>query len=335
MPKKIAIIYGTRPEYLKLKKIIQLVPKNKREVIFTGQHDELVSNYIFTNKINIGKISNQRLNNIFSDVIRKLNLSNYSAIIIQGDTATTCAAAINAFNNKIKIIYVESGLRSYDYENPYPEECYRQIISRLAHINFSPTNLSRSNLKKEKIKSKIFVVGNTALDNLLKYKKNTKYTDLVPITLHRRENLNILLEWFEALNKVAKNFNKLKFIYPIHANPVIKKKIKVLKNIKIVNAVSHEKMINYISKSKFIITDSGGIQEEGSFLNKKVIVCRKVTERPEGIKSGHLKICSKPSRLFKMVKLLNNNYKIKNICPYGDGKSSLRIIKILKREGII
>jgi UDP-N-acetylglucosamine 2-epimerase (non-hydrolysing) len=333
--KKIAIIYGTRPEYLKLKNIIKLLPSSKCDVIFTGQHDKLIKKNIFTNKITIKKKSKQRLNNIFIDILKKINLSNYYAVIVQGDTATACAAAISAFNNKKKIIYIESGLRSFDKKNPYPEEAYRELISRLADINFAPTNLSKKNLKNEKISGKIFVVGNTSLDNLVLYRKKATYSNVVLITIHRRENITLLYDWIKSLNILAKKYIDLNFIYPLHENPEIKKKIKYIRNIKTIDALDHNKMIKYLLKSKIVITDSGGIQEEASFFNKKVIVCRKTTERPEGVQSKHLYLCKKPEFLPKIFEKINKNYKVNMPCPYGDGKSSKRIVQILRKEGFI
>ena len=255
--------------------------------------------------------------------------------MVQGDTATTCAAALAAFNNKKKIVYIESGLRSFDMNNPFPEEGYRQIISRIADINFAPTNLSKKNLVNEKVKGKIFVVGNTSLDNLLLLKQKNIYTNLVLITLHRRENLSIIDKWFKVINNLSKQYHNLEFVYPVHANPAIKEKLEILNNVKKVESLSHGKMLAYIKKTKFIITDSGGIQEEGSFLNKKVIVCRKVTERPEAINTGHIKICETPNKLFKIFEKINKKYKINKPCPYGDGKSSNRIVSILKRENFL
>ena len=154
--KKTAIFYGTRPEYLKLKNIINLIPQKKREVFFIGQHDKLLSKNFFTKKINIDKNNNKidRLNSIINQIIGKINLSSYDSVIIQGDTATTFAIAIAAFNSNKKILYVESGLRSYDFSNPFPEEGYRQMISRISDINFSPTKLSKNNLINEGIKKK-------------------------------------------------------------------------------------------------------------------------------------------------------------------------------------
>ena len=337
MKKKVAIFYGTRPEYLKLKNIIKFIPKSKRDVFYVGQHDKLLTNNLYTKKIIIKKTlkKTQRLNSILSQILEKVNLSNYETIIIQGDTATTFAIAIAAFNFKKKIIYVESGLRSYDFQNPFPEEGYRQLISRISTINFAPTELSKKNLNLEKINGKIVVTGNTGLDNLLKFRNKTKYKNMILVTLHRRENLSIMSKWFTEINILAKKFDNLKFILPLHVNPQIQKYKKLLSNVKVVNHLNHHKLITLLLNCKFIITDSGGIQEEASFLNKKAIVCRKTTERPEGIKTGHLYLCGKPNLLKGFVMKINRNYKIKKKCPYGDGNSSMFIVKYLKRNKFI
>ena len=335
--KKTAIFYGTRPEYLKLKNIIKLIPINKRDVIFTGQHDELLKGNFFTKRININNKNKKknRLNYLISQLLTKINLNIYDSVIIQGDTATTFAIAIVAFNLKKKIIYVESGLRSFDFFNPFPEEGYRQMVSRISNINFAPTKLSKRNLENEDVKGKIIVTGNTGLDNLITLKKKSYYSNIVLITIHRRENISILSEWFNVINEIAKSHKDVDFIFPIHANPEILKFKKILKNVKVVNHLSHEKLISYLVKSKLVITDSGGIQEEAAYLNKKVIVCRKTTERPEGIKSGHLFLCNKPNNLKKMTSRLIKDYKVKNECPYGDGKSSKRIVHYLKKNKFI
>lgn len=337
MKKKIAIFYGTRPEYLKLKNVIKFIPKSKRDVFYVGQHDKLITNNLYTKKITIKKTLKKakRLNSIFSQILEKVNLSNYDSVIIQGDTATTFAVAIAAFNLNKKIIYVESGLRSYDFQNPFPEEGYRQLISRISTINFAPTELSKKNLNSEKIFGKIVVTGNTGLDNLLKFRNKSKYKNIILVTLHRRENLSIMSEWFTEINLLAKKFSNLKFILPIHLNPQIQKYKKLLSNVKVVNHLDHNKLITLLIDCKFIITDSGGIQEEASFLNKKVIVCRKTTERPEGIKTGHLYLCTRPKFLNELAFKINKYYKIKKKCPYGNGKSSLLIVKFLKRNKLI
>ena len=336
MKKKIAIFYGTRPEYLKLKNIIKLIPPKKRDVYFIGQHKELIHKNYFEKKISINKSNNKnRLNSIISQITNKVKLHDYSSVIIQGDTATTFGVAVVAFNSRKKIIYVESGLRTFDFNNPFPEEGYRQMISRISDINLCPTILSKKNLTSEKTKGKIFVSGNTSLDNLLIYKKKTKYDDLVLVTLHRRENISQISNWFFELNKLAEKYKKIKFIFPIHKNSEIIKHRKILKNVEVIENLPHEKFMKIFIKSKLIITDSGGIQEEASFLNKKVIVCRKFTERPEGIKSGHLFICKNPRLLMNLFKKLNKNFKISNASPYGDGRASKKIVKFLYNQKIL
>ena len=218
-PKKIAIFYGTRPEYLKLINIIRLIPLKKRDVIFVGQHNELFHKNYFKKKIKIDKSnSKNRLNSIISQITKKINLDDYDFVIIQGDTATTFGVAVAAFNTKKKIIYVESGLRTFDFNNPFPEEGYRQMISRISDIHLCPTILSKKNLISEKTKGKIFVSGNTSLDNLLAYKKKVEYNNLVLITLHRRENISQISNWFIELNRIASKYQDIKFIFPIHKN---------------------------------------------------------------------------------------------------------------------
>ena len=197
MNKKVAIFYGTRPEYLKLKNLIKLIPLKKRDVIFVGQHKELIHDNYFTKKIYIKKSNNKnRLNSIISQITVYIKFEKYDYVIVQGDTATTFGVALAAFNNNKKIIYVESGLRTQDLNNPFPEEGYRQMISRISNIHFSPTDLSKQNLLKEKIKGKIIVSGNTSLDNLLDYKKRISYSDIILITLHRRESLSLMIIGF-------------------------------------------------------------------------------------------------------------------------------------------
>ena len=336
MKKKIAIFYGTRPEYLKLKNIIKFIPKEKRDVVFVGQHNELIHKNYYKKKIKIKETSKKnRLNSIISQITKNIELDDYDYVVIQGDTATTFGVALAAFNSKKKIIYVESGLRTFDFNNPFPEEGYRQMISRISDIHFCPTFLSKKNLISEKIKGKIFVSGNTSLDNLLIYKKDIEYSDVVLITLHRRENLSQMANWFYELNNLAKKFREIKFIFPIHKNIEINKHRNILNNIEVIENLPHEKLMKIFVKAKLIITDSGGIQEEASFLNKKVIVCRKSTERPEGIKSGHLYICSNPKYLMKLFIKLNRNYKINKKSPFGDGRASKKIVKFLSVEKII
>lgn len=330
---KILATYGTRPEYLKIKPLVEK-SKGLIKTCFIKQHTDIIDFGKSDFSIEIENTCKNRLNSIFSQIFLKTEtcFSEFDSILIQGDTATVAASALVAYHLKKKIIYLESGLRTYDLENPYPEEGYRQMVSRIADINLCPTKLSAKNLKKEKTNGSIYVVGNTSLDNLIRFKNKTSYGDKVLITLHRNENLSILKEWFAAIDEFAKNNTNIKFIFPVHPNPYILEQSKTLKYIQTIPALQHDELINILKDCKFIITDSGGIQEEGSFLNKKIIVCRKTTERPEGINSGHITLCENPSKFNEIAEIVKSSYIIQSKCPYGNGKSSSKILKLLNHE---
>lgn len=325
----ILFCFGTRPEWLKIKPIIKKYKNYK--LLFTGQHEDLLQNIKVDYKININKNTN-RLDEIISECLSQFPNEGYDAILVQGDTCSALACAIAGFNRRKKIYYLEAGLRTYDLEHPYPEEAYRQMISRISDINFCPTNLSKFNLNNEKTKGECYVVGNTILDNLIKYKSKCKYEDKVLITLHRRENHHWMDKWFLELDQLAEKYPHIQFILPIHPNPNVLKHKNLLQNVKVIEPLQYKDLLNLLVKCKLVITDSGGLQEEGSFLNKKVIVCREVTERPEAINTNHLHLCLSPSSLKNIFNDLINDYIINEDCPYGDGFSSDRIIKIINEN---
>lgn len=255
----------------------------------------------------------------------------YDYVIVQGDTGSALGCSLAAHNRKLKVVHLESGLRTYDLENPFPEESYRQIISRISNINLCPTKLSLDNLISEKVNGECFIVGNTVLDNIVNTIKDCNYGNKVLITLHRRENHDIMDMWFNEINILSELYPNLEFILPIHPNPNVQKhKDKISKKVIVVDPLDHSELIDIMKECKFVISDSGGIQEEATFFNKKTIVCRKTTERPEGINTGHLHLCENPKDLVGLVYLINKDYYINNECPYGDGKSSQKIVKILK-----
>lgn len=253
-------------------------------------------------------------------------------VLVHGDTVSAFACALAAFSRKLRIIHLEAGLRSYDLKQPFPEEGYRQMISRIADVNFPPTSISAQNLFNEKTDGMSYVVGNSVLDNLIDYKDDCEYTDKVLVTLHRWENHHWMDEWFTELNEVAKKYSNIEFTIPLHHNPAVRKHKHLLTDVNIVPALPHDEMLKLMSKCKFIISDSGGLQEEGAFLNKKVIVCRDVTERPEGIYTGHLTLCKTPSDLMKTVDKVNRDYIIKKDSPYGKGDTAKRVKRILYGE---
>lgn len=328
---KLLICFGTRPEWIKLLPIISLLNKKDYKLLFTGQHTDLLKHVQFDYSIKIDESNseNNRLNQIISDCLNQFPDDTFDGVMVQGDTSSAYACALAAFNRKIKVYHVEAGLRSYDLENPYPEEAYRQMISRISNVNFCPTILSHQHLTNEKVSGKSFVAGNTALDNLIKYKNCCEYTHKILVTLHRRENHNKLDMWFKELNCLARENPHLNFILPIHPNPNVQKHKNILKYVNVVEPMVHIDLIELMVKCKLIITDSGGLQEEGSFFNKKVIVCRETTERPEGIQSGHLYMCSHPNKLYPLFDMIKNDYIIDSYCPYGDGHAAQKIIDIL------
>jgi UDP-N-acetylglucosamine 2-epimerase (non-hydrolysing) len=255
----------------------------------------------------------------------------FGGVLVQGDTGSAFGCALAGFNRQLKIYYLEAGLRSYNLQHPYPEEGYRQMIARIADVNLSPTQLSANNLIKEKVSGEIHVVGNSVLDNLKEFGEGT-YENFVLVTLHRRENHHWMDEWFTQLNDLAKENSEIEFILPIHPNPNVQKWKHLLTHVNVIQPLEHTQLINTMRKCKLIISDSGGLQEEGSFFNKKVIVCRETTERPEGLHTGHLYLCKKPSELKKLFGSLKENSYICEPCPYGDGNTSEKVLEIIRNE---
>ena len=328
--KPILLCFGTRPEWLKIKPLIKLMDRGEYKLLFTGQHPDLLKDVEVDYKINISS-SDNRLDSIISDCMLQFPQGDFRGVLVQGDTGSAFGCALAAFNRQLKIYYLEAGLRSGNLQHPYPEEGYRQMIARISNVNFTPTELSAQNLKDEQVFGNTHVVGNTVLDNLVGFPKPTM-ENIILITLHRRENHHWMDKWFEEIEKLAIEYPHYTFVLPIHPNPNVKKHRHILKNVMVVEPMEHTHMINTLIKSNLIITDSGGLQEEGSFFNKKVIVCRKTTERPEGILTKHLYLCDSPEDLFKLFgKLIENPYISEN-CPYGDGYSSKKIIEVLKNE---
>jgi len=333
MKSKILICFGTRPEWLKIKPLVECL-KNV-EILYTGQHDSLMDEVLKNHPIDYSiHIENDpdRLNSIIGSILKSFPILNeVEYIMVQGDTASAYACALAAYNRKIKVVHLEAGLRSHDLENPFPEEGYRQMISRISSINLCPTELSKSNLEKENCLGKSHVVGNTVLDNLIGLKDQLIYSNKVLITLHRRENHSILKDWIEAINGLANEYTDINFYFIKHPNPNVVNKLSLFKNVQLIDPLPHTDLIEFLRDAKLIITDSGGLQEEGSFLNKKIIVCRKVTERPEGIQTGHIYLCQKPEKLFDIFKEINSNPVIEEECPYGDGFSAKKINKLLSK----
>lgn len=326
MVSKILICFGTRPEWLKVKPVVEKLDNCK--LLFTGQHKDLLEGIEVDYRIDIGDETN-RLDQIISDCLLQFPEGDFDTVVVHGDTVSALACALAAFSRKKRIIHIEAGLRSYDLSQPFPEEGYRQMISRIADINLAPTTLSASNLIAEKVRGQVYIVGNTVLDNLLEYKDKCSYGNKVLVTLHRWENHSIMDKWFTEVNKLAIDNPELEFIIPLHHHPEVRKHKEILTHVKVVPSLSHVDLLNVLVESRLVISDSGGLQEEGSFLNKKIIVCRDVTERPEGIETGHLHLCHTPEDLRGIFDSLKDNYYIDTICPYGDGHTAEKIKTLL------
>jgi UDP-N-acetylglucosamine 2-epimerase (non-hydrolysing) len=324
----ILICFGTRPEYIKVKSLIDNLSNVK--TCFTGQHFDLLNDIHTDYKLNFTKDKNT--NKISNIIVNTLNCNHIfdgiDYVLVQGDTTSAFSMALSAFNNKKKIIHLEAGLRTNNIYDPYPEELNRQLISKLANIHLCPTIQNKINLNNENIKDNIYVTGNTGLDNI--DKNNCIYGNKILITLHRRNNVPIIEKWFEAIEKIASLHEELEFILPMHPNPSIQKYKHILKSVNIIKPLSHSSLIDILKKCKFVISDSGGIQEEASFLNKKIIICRKTTERTEII-GKHGIFCKNPSNLYNIFEDINLNYMINDTCPYGDGNAYKKVIDIIKK----
>jgi UDP-N-acetylglucosamine 2-epimerase (non-hydrolysing) len=225
--------------------------------------------------------------------------------------------------------HVEAGLRTYDIKSPFPEEFNRQMISKIADYNWCPSELSVDNLKKENAIGEIIYTGNTLNDLIIElYDKSFKFDrPTIIVTLHRRENKNHFIKIINDLNLIAAENKDFDFVIPVHPNPNIKEKVSLFNqnNILVIEPVNYSKFINMIGACHGIITDSGGIQEEAIFFNKKVLVCRNSTERPEGETIGLFKLVH--DKIYENFDFLKDKSKLTYNNPYGNGDSCKKIIR--------
>lgn len=365
--KKIMVVFGTRPEAIKMAPVIKELYKRDGVdtiVCVTGQHREMLNQVleIFDIKpdynLEIMKES-QTLGYITSTILMKLDeiikIEKPDIVVVHGDTTTTFAASLSAFYNKVEIAHVEAGLRTYNKYSPYPEEVNRQMVGIISDYNFAPTKLAYDNLIKEgKNIKNIYITGNTAID-VLKYtikpdfeNEYIKWLDnskLILLTAHRRENIGVPLERiFEAVKEIVDKYQDVKVIYPVHKNPVLietaKKVFGNMERIKLIEPLDVVTFHNLISKSHIILTDSGGIQEEAPALNIPVVVLRDSTERQEGVEAGTLLLAGtdKEKIVQKVCSLMERKDEYervaKSINPYGDGTASSKIVDILLERNV-
>lgn len=360
--KRVYIILGTRPEAIKLAPVIQVFqrsPDFESQVILTGQHREMVEQVmqLFNLKAD-GDLEimqpQQSLSDITCRSLRGLEVlfQNHKPdlVIVQGDTTTAFAATLAAFYHKIPVGHVEAGLRTDDLFNPYPEEANRRLISQITQLHFAPTPLAVENLRRSGVLGEIHLTGNTVIDALLNVAATApacnipglkwgEYRTLLA-TVHRREN------WGEPLQGIAQGFLQIldKFpdtalVLPLHRNPTVREPLQALlgnhPRIFLTEPLDYSELVGAIARSHFLLTDSGGLQEEAPSLGKPVLVLRETTERPEAVTAGTAKLVGTASNsiVAAAAELLSNPDAYATMAnainPFGDGKAAERILQIV------
>ena len=358
---KVMTVFGTRPEAIKMAPLVLELQKQSQcfEAITTvsAQHREMLDQVldIFHIKpdydLNIMH-ARQTLTDITSNVLINLDKILKEAkpdiVLVHGDTTTTFAASVAAFYNQIPIGHVEAGLRTWEKYSPYPEEMNRQMTDAMTDLYFAPTNQSKANLLKENHKEdNIYITGNTAIDALKQTVDKEYHHDildkvspdnkLILLTMHRRENQGEpMRRVFKVIREVVESREDVEVIYPVHLSPAVQEVAKeILGNTERIHLISPLDVVdfhNLAARSYFIMTDSGGVQEEAPSLGKPVLVLRDKTERPEGVEAGTLKLVGTESEKVKeeMEELLDNDAEYQRMAqaknPYGDGKASERIL---------
>lgn len=363
--KTVMLVFGTRPEAIKMCPLVNELKRRKdikTVVCVTGQHRQMLDQVLNAFEVapdydlSIMKEKQTLFDvtvNILERVKSVLEEVQPSVVLVHGDTTTTFTTSLACFYMQIPVGHVEAGLRTYNIYSPYPEEFNRQAVGIVSNFNFAPTEISKNNLLREgKQPDTIFVTGNTAID-ALKTTVRESYTNphldwakdsrLIMLTAHRRENLGQPMHnMFRAIKRIVDETPDIKVIYPIHMNPVVRAAAdEILGNderIKIIEPLDVLDFHNFLSKSYLILTDSGGIQEEAPSLGKPVLVMRDTTERPEGIAAGTLKLVgTDEDTIYSEFRLLLDNKEeyekmSKASNPYGDGFACKRIADILEKS---
>ncbi len=375
--KKVLLVFGTRPEAIKMAPLVKAFQSDNHfqtKVCVTAQHremlDQVLDMFDITPEYDLNLMKpGQDLYDITANVLLGMKdvLSDFNpdVVLVHGDTTTTSATSLSAFYQKIKVGHVEAGLRTHDIYSPWPEEANRQITGVLASYHFAPTTTSRDNLLREnKAKENIIVTGNTVIDALFlaldKIKTDEKLKTqiisninsqyklddskkLILVTGHRRENFGQgFINICEALKTLAQNNSDIDIVYPVHLNPNVQKPVKEIlsdvSNVHLIDPLQYESFLYLMDKSHFIITDSGGVQEEAPSLGKPVLVMRDTTERPEALEAGTVKLVgTDPQKIIQEAqKLLDDTIEYERMSkahnPYGDGKACERIVEFLRDE---
>ena len=359
---KILIIFGTRPEAIKMAPLVlRLRQSLEVKVCVTGQHRQMLDQVLGLFQIvpdydlNLMK-PNQNLANLTAEVLngvtRILQKRKFDWVLVQGDTTSTMAGAMAAFYQKVRVGHVEAGLRTYNLNSPFPEELNRQVTSKMAQLHFAPTAESKQNLLKEGFsENNISITGNTVIDALLWVLEHSTPLDLaLPIDLqqsrmilvtgHRRENFGEGFQQIcEALQTIALQQPDVQIVYPVHLNPnvlePVNRILSNLQNIHLLEPLEYPQFVHLMNQSALILTDSGGVQEEAPSLGKPVLVMRDTTERPEAVQAGTVKLVGANQRTIvdETIRLLNDSEAYRKMAfahnPYGDGTASNKIMDAL------
>ena len=365
--KKILFIFGTRPEAIKMAPVIKSFQKEscfETRICITAQHREMLDQVLHFFELQPDydldlMQKNQDLTTLTSRALVALKVPfedfKPDLVLVHGDTTTTMTASLAAFYAGIKVGHVEAGLRTFNLQSPFPEELNRQFTSKIADFHFAPTQQAQANLVAENIsEEKIVITGNTVIDALqetvLKIKKlKPSFAAGIPfeskkiilVTGHRRENFGDGMQRVcNVLKEIALAREEVHFVYPVHLNPnvqtVVEKTLGGVSNISLIAPLEYPDFVWLLNESYFIITDSGGVQEEAPSLGKPVIVTRDTTERPEAVNAGTVKLVGTNAEQLKteVLELIDNVEAYKKMSsahnPYGDGKAAQRIVNFVK-----
>ena len=361
---KVMVVFGTRPEAIKMAPLVLQLKKQSEKfetmTVVTAQHRQMLDQVLQTFNIEPDidldiMIKQQTLTDITVKILAKLDKllkeMKPDIILVHGDTTTTFATSLAAFYNQVRIGHVEAGLRTWEKYSPFPEEMNRQMTDAVTDLYFAPTMQSKENLIKENHDEKnIFVTGNTAIDALKLTVQENYHHDvleqipsnhrLILVTMHRRENQGEpMRRVFRTLRQVVEAHDDVEVIYPVHLSPAVQEAAKeILSNhpqIHLIEPLDVVDFHNIAARSYFIMSDSGGVQEEAPSLGKPVLVLRDTTERPEGVTAGTLKLVGTESENIReaMETLLTDETVYHQMSqasnPYGDGRTSERIVEAI------
>ncbi len=365
--KNVAVVFGTRPDTIKMAPIILELQKHKHfrvTTIATAQHRQMLDQVLTVFGIEPDYDLNimqpkQSLAKLTKNTIAALDEVLVEAkpdmVLVQGDTTTTFIGSLAAFYRQISVGHVEAGLRTRDKANPFPEEINRRLTSCIADLHFAPTATAKQALLKEHIPAdQIVVTGNSVIDALgYAIKKTYKFPDhrlnqfvdegrkIVLLTMHRRENWGAPMTGAcKAVRELARRYPDHRFVFPVHLNPIVREVVYPIlgsiRNVVLIEPLPYSDFVNLMARSHLILTDSGGVQEEGPSLGKPVLVLRKVTERPEAVKYGTVKLVGlDPTTIASTARtLLDNRNAYQKMAtatnPYGDGHASHRTVQALE-----